>query len=313
MNPEKPYKLAVLIDADNASASAVSGLFAEIAKYGIASVKRIYGDWSRPEPQGWKKDVLLKHALVPVQQFAYTTGKNATDMSLVIDAMELLYSGIFDGFCLVSSDSDFTPLVNHIRSRGLTVYGFGKKTTPRAFRNACDSFIYPEDLQNNDTDSEASEMSQKKPIDASLRNLLNQAVKSCTEENTGWASVGKIGNYLKRIQPDFSPTEYGYEKLSLLLKDLGGLQFRSSSLTSMHCRKIPYSELIKLLSNDALPRFQNKEGWVKIPALEKYLAPRWSYKEYGFASFMALLETVHNLEIQGDSVRMTPPVGQEKS
>ena len=101
MNPEKPHKLAVLIDADNASASAVSGLFAEIAKYGIASVKRIYGDWSRPEPQGWKKDVLLRHALVPVQQFAYTTGKDATDMSLIIDAMELLYSGIFDGFCLV--------------------------------------------------------------------------------------------------------------------------------------------------------------------------------------------------------------------
>ena len=312
MNPEKPHKLAVLIDADNASASAVSGLFAEIAKYGIASVKRIYGDWSRPEPQGWKKDVLLRHALVPVQQFAYTKGKDATDMSLIIDAMELLYSGIFDGFCLVSSDSDFTPLANHIRSRGLTVYGFGKRNTPEAFRQSCDNFIYLEDLQNKTTNNEKVENLQTKAIDGGLRSLLNQAVKSCTDENTGWASVGQIGNYLKRIQPDFSPTEYGHEKLSLLLKALGGLQFRSSSSTSMYCRKIPYSELIKLLSNDALPKFQNKEGWVKIPELETYLAPRWSYKEYGFTSFMALLETIHNLEIQGDSVRMTPSASPEK-
>ena len=146
-SPEKQDKLAVLIDADNASAAAVSGLFAEIAKLGIASVKRIYGDWSRPEPQGWKKDVLLRHALMPVQQFAYTTGKDATDMKLIIDAMDLLYSGTFDGVCLVSSDSDFTPLAARIRANGLTVYGFGRHNTPEAFRQSCDRFFYLENLQ----------------------------------------------------------------------------------------------------------------------------------------------------------------------
>ena len=332
MNPEKPHKLAVLIDADNASASAVSGLFAEIAKYGIASVKRIYGDWSRPEPQGWKKDVLLKHALIPVQQFAYTKGKDATDMSLIIDAMDLLYSGTFDSFCLVSSDSDFTPLAARIRASGLTVYGFGKRSTPEAFRQSCDRFIYLENLQDEAAASEkpAAEApapaaippvaSDEKPatparkaLDGTLRSLLYKAVKDSTDESTGWAFVGQIGTYLSQTQPDFDTRSYGYAKLSSMLKALGGLQFRHDDASRMYCRKIPYSELIKLLSNDALPRFQNKEGWVKIPALEKYLAPRWSYKEYGFASFMALLETVHNLEIQGDSVRMTPPVGQEKS
>ena len=328
MTPDKPHKLAVLIDADNASASAVSGLFAEIAKYGIASVKRIYGDWSRPEPQGWKKDVLLKHALVPVQQFAYTTGKDATDMCLIIDAMDLLYSGIFDGFCLVSSDSDFTPLANHIRSRGLTVYGFGKRNTPEAFRQSCDRFIYLENLQDEaaGADKPAAETSATPPVasgeksasplrkalDGILRSLLYKAVKDSTDESTGWAFVGHIGNYLSQTQPDFDTRSYGYAKLSSMLKALGGLQFRHDDASLMYCRKIPYSELIKLLSNDALPKFQNKEGWAKIPALEKYLAPRWSYKEYGFASFMALLETIHNLEIQGDSVRMTPSASPDK-
>mgnify|MGYP000120012448 FL=1 len=137
MNSEEQKKLAVLIDADNASAGLAQELFEEIAKYGIASVKRIYGDWSSPTLKGWK-DILLKHALVPVQQFAYTKGRDATDMGLIIDAMDLLYSSTFDGFCLVSSDSDFTPLASRIRASGLTVYGFGKNTTPEAFRQSCD-------------------------------------------------------------------------------------------------------------------------------------------------------------------------------
>lgn len=141
----KPDKLAVLIDADNTTAACAQDLLEEIAKYGIASVKRIYGDWSSPVLNGWR-NVLLKHALVPIQQFAYTKGKDATDMGLIIDAMDLLYSGHFDGFCLVSSDSDFTPLASRIRAAGRTVYGFGKQTTPEAFRQACDRFVYIENL-----------------------------------------------------------------------------------------------------------------------------------------------------------------------
>ena len=141
----KQEKLAVLIDADNTSSAVAQGLFEEIAKYGVASVKRIYGDWSNNTLIGWRS-ILLKHALTPVQQFAYTKGKDATDMGLIIDAMDLLYSGNFSGFCLVSSDSDFTPLASRIRASGLVVYGFGKEKTPEAFRQACDRFLYVENL-----------------------------------------------------------------------------------------------------------------------------------------------------------------------
>jgi len=137
--------LAVLIDADNAAASIVDGLLAEVAKYGVASVKRIYGDWTTPQLGSWKS-VLLEHSIHPIQQFRYTTGKNATDSSMIIDAMDLLYTGRFDGFCLVSSDSDFTRLASRIREEGLRVYGFGEKKTPTAFVSACDKFIYTEVL-----------------------------------------------------------------------------------------------------------------------------------------------------------------------
>ena len=141
----KPKKLAVLIDADNSSINSIESVLEEIAKFGIASVKRVYGDWSSDTLKNWR-DVLLPHAITPVQQFAYTKGKDATDMILIIDAMDLLYSGALDGFCIVSSDSDFTPLASRIRESGLMVYGFGRKKTPEAFKKACDKFIFVENL-----------------------------------------------------------------------------------------------------------------------------------------------------------------------
>lgn len=146
-------KLAVLIDADNSSYQQIPLVLQEIAKYGIASVKRIYGDWSSQNLQSWR-EVLLPHAITPIQQFAYTKGKDATDMMLIINAMDLLYSGALDGFCIVSSDSDFTPLASRIRESGLMVYGFGKQNTPNAFINACDKFIYIENLTNNNSDND---------------------------------------------------------------------------------------------------------------------------------------------------------------
>lgn len=255
MSSERQKRLAVLIDADNTSAAVARELFAEIAKYGIASVKRIYGDWSSPTLSAWRK-ILLRHALVPVQQFAYTKGKDATDMGLIIDAMDLLYSGTFDGFCLVSSDSDFTPLA------------------------------------------------ARQELDAGIRNTLNKAVKNCTDEATGWAFVGQIGIYLSQTLPDFDTRTYGYSQLSKMLKALGGLQFRHDEASRMFCRKIPYGELIKLLANEALPKFRNKQGWAKIHAVEKYVNPRWSFKEYGFDSFADLLNTVHGVEVHDDSLRM---------
>ncbi|MDO5090700.1 MAG: NYN domain-containing protein [Cardiobacteriaceae bacterium] len=311
---EENKKLAILIDADNASANTASEIFAEIAKYGIASVKRIYGDWSSPTLNGWQK-ILLKHAITPVQQFAYTKGKDATDMKLIIDAMDLLYSGTFDGFCLISSDSDFTPLAERIRTNGLLVYGFGCKTTPEAFRQACDRFFYVENLETADNDKADNgnalnanlplALPVRQPIDGTLRNLLYKAIKDCTDETTGWAFIGHIVSYLNQTQPDFDSRTYGYGKLSTMLKALGNLQFRHDKAKRMYFRKIPYRELVELLANDALPKFQNQQGWAKIHAVEKYVNPRWAFAEYGFISFADLLESVHGVEIQGDSMRMT--------
>ena len=191
---ENSYKLAVLIDAENAQPSIVDGLLAEIANYGTASVKRIYGDWTGPGLKGWK-DVLLQYSIQPVQQFAYTKGKNATDSAMIIDAMDLLYTGNFDGFCIVSSDSDFTKLASRIRESGLLVYGFGEKKTPSSFVSACDKFIYTEVLRAKIDESKqivkkpSSELKQ----DAKLVSLLRNAVEASSDES-GWAHLAPVGS-----------------------------------------------------------------------------------------------------------------------
>ncbi|HVT32585.1 MAG TPA: NYN domain-containing protein, partial [Rhodanobacteraceae bacterium] len=180
--------LAVLIDADNAQPSVVDGLLAEIAKYGTATVKRIYGDWTGPQLKGWK-ETLLTHAIQPIQQFRYTTGKNATDSALIIDAMDLLYTGRLGGFCIVSSDSDFTRLAARIREAGLVVYGFGEKKTPAPFVSACDKFIYTEILVNKyEDEDEVLKARAKTPLkqDKRLRTLLRNAVDAASDDS-GWA------------------------------------------------------------------------------------------------------------------------------
>ena len=240
MNNEQSQKLAVLIDADNASADIIDALQEEIARYGIASVKRIYGDWSSGLKK-WK-GALLPHAITPVQQFAYTKGKNATDMALVIDAMDLLYSNTFDGFCIVSSDSDFTRLASRLRENGRTVYGFGEKKTPEAFRKACDKFVYTEIFQparkapapadsanrrgrpaKNATEPAAntgdSADSTVGKIDANLLNLLYRAVKESADD-LGWAGLGAVGSYVNKVTPDFDARNYGFSKFSSLIKSL---------------------------------------------------------------------------------------------
>lgn len=211
-------KLAVLIDADNAQPGVVDGLLAEIANYGTASAKRIYGDWTGPGLKGWK-DVLLQHSIQPVQQFAYTQGKNATDSSMIIDAMDLLYTGNFDGFCLVSSDSDFTRLAQRIRESGLCVYGFGERKTPSAFVSACDKFIYTEVLRAplGVGEAVARKSTNELKQDTRLVNLLRNAVVSSSDES-GWAPLGAIGNTIAKQVPDFDSRNYGYPKLGGLVK-----------------------------------------------------------------------------------------------
>ena len=239
-------RLAVLIDADNAPASMIEGLLSEVAKYGVASVKRIYGDFTSTRQTQWKQ-ALLKFSISPVQQFAYTSGKNATDSSLIIDAMDLMYTGRFDGMCLVSSDSDFTRLAQRLREEGLTVYGFGERKTPDAFVQACDKFIYTEVLRadvaatesrprarnakkRKAADSGSAKAQDSPPTSSNVEPpsakpaalpmplaLLRRAIEDASDEQ-GWAHLGTVGSYLTKIRPDFDPRLYGQRKLSDLFK-----------------------------------------------------------------------------------------------
>jgi uncharacterized LabA/DUF88 family protein len=216
-------KLAVLIDADNARPLIVEGLLAEIAKYGTAHVKRIYGDWTKPDLNGWK-DALLRHSIQPMQQFRYTVGKNATDSAMIIDAMDLLYTERFDGFCIVSSDSDFTRLASRIRESGRIVYGFGERKTPEPFRTACDKFIYTDVLLGS-TEAETEAPPKKHTAkelrgDTKLMNMLRNAIEAASDE-TGWAGLGAIGSIVNKQSPDFDSRNYGYAKLSGLIKGIG--------------------------------------------------------------------------------------------
>ena len=236
MVTENALKLAVLIDADNAQPSIVEGLLAEIAKYGTAHVKRAYGDWTGTSLKGWKEQ-LLTQSIQPIQQFAYTTGKNSTDTAMVIDAMDLLYTGRFDGFCIVSSDSDFTRLAARIRESGLIVYGFGERKTPKPFVSACDKFIYTENLiYSQDSpavaDAPAKTVSTvpvtKLRSDTKLVSQLRRSVEAASDED-GWAALANVGHILTKQHPDFDPRTYGYGKLSELMAatDLFSEQRRS--------------------------------------------------------------------------------------
>ncbi len=225
MNTEKQMRLAVLIDADNSQSSIMEGLLEEIANYGIASIKRIYGDWSSDSMRGWK-NILLDYAIQPIQQYPYTRGKNATDMRMLIDAMDILYSGTMDGFCLVTSDSDFTPLAQRIRQSGFTVYGFGEEKTPKAFVRACDRFIYSEVLrqQQVDDNKEAPASVQRKRYttqelkqDTKLVTMVRNGIEDAADD-TGWASLGIVGQKVANSNPDFDPRNYGYKKLGELVR-----------------------------------------------------------------------------------------------
>jgi uncharacterized protein (TIGR00288 family) len=217
-------KLAVLVDADNTQAVIVEGLLAEIAKYGIASVKRIYGDWTSTNLRSWK-DKLLEYAIQPVQQFAYTTGKNATDSAMIIDAMDLLYTENLDGFCIVSSDSDFTRLAARLREDGKLVLGFGQKKTPKPFVAACDKFVYTEILREPEEESHGRERGprasdQDLKSDKKVAALLRSAVEDSADE-FGWSYLGAVGTYIANRLPEFDSRNYGYKKLGDLIKASG--------------------------------------------------------------------------------------------
>ena len=234
---EQELRLAVLIDADNAPRTALREIMAEVAVYGTPTIKRIYGDWTSPNMSTWKS-LLLEHAITPFQQYSYTTGKNATDSAMIIDAMDILYSGNCDGFVLVSSDSDFTRLATRLREAGMKVYGMGEKKTPKPFIVACDKFVYIEVIRAaaRQAEEEAAReaLPPPKPAKKESKKAAQQAVSNvpnpveeliaesvedlCDEE--GYAHMGKLGNLLLKKQPDFDPRNYGFSKLSKLIRAL---------------------------------------------------------------------------------------------
>ena len=218
----KNFNIAVLIDGDNIPSANVKEMMEEISKYGNPTIKRIYGDWTRPGLTKWK-NLLLENAITPIQQYGYTTGKNATDSAMIIDAMDILYSGKVNGFCLVSSDSDFTRLATRLKEAGMQVIGIGEKKTPNPFIVACDKFVYIEILKKQTEEKLESKESNESIVDKITKkemNLIFTTIKDLSDED-GWAFLGDVGGLLQKKQPNFDARNYGFEKLTPLIKSIG--------------------------------------------------------------------------------------------
>jgi len=230
----KDIKLAVLIDGDNIPSKYIKEMMQEITKYGTPTVKRIYGDWTKPQLSKWKA-VLLENAITPIQQYGYTTGKNATDSAMIIDAMDILYSEKVDGFCLVSSDSDFTKLATRLREEGLVVYGIGEKKTPDPFIVACDKFIYLEILDTSEDESENGKTNEKKvsidKITPKVIQFLKNSVNDVSDDD-GWAFMGDVGSLILKKQPNFDARNFGFQKLTPLFKSLPQFEIEQRDKTS---------------------------------------------------------------------------------
>jgi uncharacterized LabA/DUF88 family protein len=242
----KEKKLAVLIDADNVPYAQVKEMLNEIAKYGNPTIKRIYADWTKPTVSGWK-NILLENAITPIQQYSYTTGKNSSDSALIIDAMDLLYSKKVDGFCIVSSDSDFTRLATRLREAAMFVIGIGEKKTPLPVITACDKFIYIEILKK-EQESESTEKPKKQhnsriaassisKIDKNLVKLMKESIDEISDEN-GWAFLGTLGSYIIKKKTDFDPRNYGFLKLYPLIKKIGEFDIEEKETGKNNIRHI---------------------------------------------------------------------------
>ena len=261
----KDLRLAVLIDADNVPYVQVKEMMEEITKYGTPTFKRIYADWTKPTVIGWKK-VLLENAITPIQQYSYSKGKNSSDSAMIIDAMDILYSGKVDGFCIVSSDSDFTRLAIRLREAGMTVIGIGERKTLIPFITACDKFIYLEILAENSSETEEPEASQnemktsaapaeqkQKPnasqkIDAAIIKLIKDSVTALADDS-GWVFLADLGNNLLKRRPDFDPRNYGYQKLWPLIKSLKFIEADERETAKTHIRHI-FVRLVKTKKTD---------------------------------------------------------------
>jgi uncharacterized LabA/DUF88 family protein len=249
MKEVSEHKLAVLIDADNIPSKYVREMLEEITKYGTPTTKRIYGDWTKPTLAGWKS-ILLESAITPIQQYSYTTGKNSTDSAMIIDAMDLLYTGKVDGFCIVSSDSDFTRLAIRLRESGMIVIGLGEKKTPIPFIAACNKFIYIEILKPAEVSEAAPETAsdrqkQRPKIEGEVLKLITSTINDIADED-GWAYLGDIGNQIIKKRPDFDPRNYGFFKLTPLVKSLRDILEVDERVTERGNIKLVYVRVKKV-------------------------------------------------------------------
>ncbi len=248
-------KLAVLIDGDNIPSAYVKEMMEEIAKYGNPTIKRIYGDWTKPHLSKWK-NMLLENAITPIQQYGYTVGKNATDSAMIIDAMDILYSEKVDGFCLVSSDSDFTRLATRLREAGMKVYGIGEKKTPNPFIVACDKFIYIEILKNQSEEEVNPAEEKSKSTKSNIDKITTKDIKfiSATIDDVadedGWAFMGDVGSLLQKKQPNFDSRNYGFQKLTPLIKSINEFEIDRREDSKGHFKLI----YVRIKENQPKPK-----------------------------------------------------------
>ena len=301
---EKETRYAVLIDADNVAAKCTKYILDEVSNYGIVTYKRVYGDWTRTNLAGWK-NMALDNAITPVQQYSYTTGKNATDSAMIIDAMDILYSNNVDGFCIVSSDSDFTRLAIRLRESGMHVIGMGEKKTPKPFSTACNAFKYLEILAEEEVQSAPDENDkvEMKTLESAIIRIIAENANLQEEIN-----IGELGSRLQGRYPDFDVRNYGYSKFSQFLKDFDCLNFRqvgSSILVSQKSDKTDLQNIEEILAS--VVKSNGNKGY-NLGELKKQLCskvPDFSVKTYGYSKFSRFVENLPNFRIKNNTVMIS--------
>jgi uncharacterized protein (TIGR00288 family) len=297
---EKETRYAVLIDADNVAAKYTKYILDEVSNYGIVTYKRVYGDWTRTNLAGWK-NMALDNAITPVQQYSYTTGKNATDSAMIIDAMDILYSNNVDGFCIVSSDSDFTRLAIRLRESGKHVIGMGEQKTPKPFSAACNAFKYLEILAEEEIQSAAvDDKVEMKTLESAIIRIIAENANLEDEIN-----IGELGSRLQGRYPDFDVRNYGYSKFSQFLKDFDCLSFRqvgSSILVSQKSKETELERVENVLAG--IVRTNGTKGY-NLGELKKQLCvklPDFNVKTYGYSKFSRFVENLPNFKIRNNTV-----------
>jgi len=297
---EKEMRYAVLIDADNVAAKYTKYILDEVSNYGVVTYKRVYGDWTRPNLAGWK-NMALDNAITPIQQYSYTTGKNATDSAMIIDAMDILYSNNVDGFCIVSSDSDFTRLAIRLRESGIHVIGMGERKTPKPFSTACNAFKYLEILAEEEVQGTVeTEKVELKTLESAIIRIIAENANLQEEIN-----IGELGSRLLNRYPDFDVRNYGYSKFSQFLKYFDCLSFRQVGSSILVSQKSDMTDLQKIEATLAAIVKTNGTKGYNLGELKKQLCaklPEFDVKTYGYSKFSRFVENLPNFKIKNNTV-----------